>query len=45
MKPHDHYEETGFGLAIVAEIVGASGWEIDVCDTVMGSPRFEITRL
>jgi len=38
-------EGTGFGLAIVAEIVDAHGWEIDVCDAVTGGTRFEITGL
>ena len=38
-------EGTGFGLAIVAEIVDAHGWEIDVCDATTGGTRFEITGL
>lgn len=33
---------TGFGLAIVAEIVEAHGWEITVCDAESGGTRFEI---
>jgi signal transduction histidine kinase len=38
-------EGTGFELAIVAGIVGAHGWEIDVCDAATGGTRFEITGL
>ncbi|WP_280537222.1 ATP-binding protein [Halopenitus sp. POP-27] len=34
---------TGFGLAIVAEIVDAHGWEIEVTDAEKGGARFEIT--
>ncbi len=34
---------TGFGLAIVAEIVSAHGWEIDVTESEAGGARFEIT--
>jgi signal transduction histidine kinase len=34
---------TGFGLAIVAEIVDAHGWEIRVTDGEAGGARFEIT--
>jgi PAS domain S-box-containing protein len=34
---------TGFGLAIVNEIVDAHGWEIRVTDTETGGARFEIT--
>jgi len=34
---------TGFGLAIVREIVQAHGWEIDVTDSDDGGARFEIT--
>ncbi|WP_311171309.1 sensor histidine kinase [Halobellus ordinarius] len=34
---------TGFGLAIVAEIVGAHGWEVDVTESDEGGARFEIT--
>jgi PAS domain S-box-containing protein len=33
---------TGFGLAIVAEIAEAHGWEITVCDAEAGGTRFEI---
>jgi signal transduction histidine kinase len=33
---------TGFGLAIVAEIAEAHGWEITVCDSETGGTRFEI---
>ncbi|MEF8781418.1 MAG: PAS domain-containing sensor histidine kinase [Haloferacaceae archaeon] len=33
---------TGFGLAIVAEIAAAHGWEIDVTDSRAGGARFEI---
>ncbi len=34
---------TGFGLAIVAEIVEAHGWEISVVDSDTGGARFEIS--
>lgn len=34
---------TGFGLAIVKEIVDAHGWEIHVTDAETGGARFEIT--
>ncbi|UIO99609.1 HAMP domain-containing histidine kinase [Halobaculum sp. CBA1158] len=34
---------TGFGLAIVAEIVGAHGWEIRATESAEGGARFEIT--
>jgi signal transduction histidine kinase len=34
---------TGFGLAIVKEIVDAHGWSIDVTDGRHGGARFEIT--
>jgi signal transduction histidine kinase len=37
-------EGTGFGLAIVADIVEAHGWEIDIADSEAGGTRFEITR-
>jgi signal transduction histidine kinase len=33
---------TGFGLAIVADIVAAHGWEISVTESVDGGARFEI---
>lgn len=33
---------TGFGLAIVAEIVEAHGWQIKVCEGRDGGARFEI---
>jgi PAS domain S-box-containing protein len=36
---------TGFGLAIVAAIVDAHGWQIDVCEAQSGGARFEITGL
>lgn len=35
-------ESTGFGLAIVTEIVEAHGWEIDVTAGADGGARFEI---
>jgi PAS domain S-box-containing protein len=35
-------EGTGFGLAIVTEIVHAHGWEIDVTESEMRGARFEI---
>ena len=34
---------TGFGLAIVKEIVEAHGWEIDLAESEAGGARFEIT--
>ncbi|MFD1640626.1 sensor histidine kinase [Halohasta litorea] len=34
---------TGFGLAIVAQIVAAHGWEIALTESVDGGARFEIT--
>jgi signal transduction histidine kinase len=34
---------TGFGLAIVNEIVQAHGWDIDVTEGMAGGSRFEIT--
>ncbi|MBX0325518.1 PAS domain-containing sensor histidine kinase [Halomicroarcula sp. F13] len=34
---------TGFGLAIVADIVAAHGWDIDVSDSEAGGAAFEIT--
>ncbi|MFT4947378.1 MAG: PAS domain S-box-containing protein, partial [Natronomonas sp.] len=34
---------TGFGLAIVKEVVDAHGWEIAVTDSEAGGARFEIT--
>jgi PAS domain S-box-containing protein len=34
---------TGFGLAIVAEIVDAHGWSIDLTESEAGGARFEIT--
>ncbi len=36
---------TGFGLAIVSEIVDAHDWEIDVGTSATGGARFEITGL
>jgi len=35
-------EGTGFGLSIVAEIVEAHGWTVDVTDSEAGGARFEI---
>jgi signal transduction histidine kinase len=34
---------TGFGLGIVAEIVEAHGWEIEITESESGGARFEIT--
>ena len=34
---------TGFGLSIVADIVAAHGWDIQVTDSATGGARFEIT--
>lgn len=36
---------TGFGLAIVSEIVDAHGWEITVTESDSGGARFEITNV
>jgi signal transduction histidine kinase len=36
-------EGTGFGLAIVAEMVAAHGWEIQVTESEAGGARFEIS--
>ena len=36
---------TGFGLAIVQDIVAAHGWEITVTDSSGGGARFEITEV
>ena len=37
-----HEEGTGFGLAIVSEVVTAHGWEIQVTESDAGGARFEI---
>jgi signal transduction histidine kinase len=34
---------TGFGLAIVDDVVAAHGWEIQVTESSAGGARFEIT--
>ncbi|WP_459825779.1 ATP-binding protein [Halorubrum luteum] len=34
---------TGFGLAIVSEIIDAHGWEIDLTTSHSGGARFEIS--
>jgi len=34
---------TGFGLAIVTDIVEAHGWQISVADSDEGGTRFEIS--
>ena len=34
---------TGFGLAIVKEIIEAHGWEIDVTESAFGGARFELS--
>jgi signal transduction histidine kinase len=36
---------TGFGLAIVTEIVEAHGWRISVTDRETGGARFEVTNV
>ncbi|GAB3021569.1 hypothetical protein GCM10025298_06460 [Natronobiforma cellulositropha] len=36
-------EGTGFGLAIVSQIVDAHGWEIEVTESDSGGARFEIS--
>jgi signal transduction histidine kinase len=38
-----HEEGTGFGLAIVAEMATAHGWEIQVTESETGGVRFEIS--
>lgn len=38
-----HEDGTGFGLAIVKEIVEAHGWEIRITEGCNGGTRFEIT--
>ena len=34
---------TGFGLAIVEQVIDAHGWEIDLSASSSGGARFEIT--
>jgi len=36
-------DNTGFGLAIVSEIVDAHGWDVTVTESASGGARFEIT--
>jgi signal transduction histidine kinase len=36
-------DNTGFGLAIVKEIVDAHGWDISIGEASSGGARFEIT--
>jgi len=36
-------EGTGFGLAIVREVVQSHGWTVEVADSASGGARFEIT--
>lgn len=36
---------TGFGLAIVSEVIEAHGWEISITDAEHGGARFEITQV
>lgn len=38
-------EGTGFGLAIVAEVANAHGWEVSIGDSSDGGVRFEFTNL
>jgi signal transduction histidine kinase len=38
-----HSSGTGFGLAIVEQIVEAHGWAIQACESEAGGVRFEIT--
>ncbi|MFB6243578.1 MAG: sensor histidine kinase [Halobaculum sp.] len=35
-------EGTGYGLAIVADVVAAHGWEIDLVESAAGGARFEV---
>ncbi len=35
-------EGTGFGLAIVADVVEAHGWDVDLTESASGGARFEI---
>jgi signal transduction histidine kinase len=36
-------DNTGFGLAIVKEVVNAHGWDITIEERASGGARFEIT--
>lgn len=36
---------TGFGLAIVTQIVQAHGWDLDITESDVGGARFEITNI
>ncbi|UTF52087.1 PAS domain S-box protein [Natronosalvus rutilus] len=38
-----HPEGTGFGLAIVTEVVNAHGWEIAVTESEAGGARFDVS--
>jgi len=40
---HTTGDGTGFGLAIVAEIAEAHGWEIGIGESASGGARFEVT--
>lgn len=33
---------TGFGLAIVRDVIEAHGWQIDACESTQGGARLEI---
>lgn len=41
--PTGHDDGTGFGLAIVAALVNAHGWDIAVTDSDSGGAWFEVT--
>jgi len=36
---------TGFGLAIVAGIANAHGWQVAAVESEVGGARFEVTRV
>jgi signal transduction histidine kinase len=36
-------EGTGYGLAIVSDVVAAHGWELELTESKWGGARFEIS--